>query len=38
VNDEPESAGWFVKVKVSDPSEVADLMDRSAYEAFLAGL
>ncbi len=37
VNDEPESAGWFVKVKVSDPSEVADLMDRSAYEAFLAG-
>ena len=36
VNDAPEQGGWFVKVKVSDPSEVDRLMDRAAYEAFLA--
>jgi glycine cleavage system H protein len=38
VNDSPEHGGWFVKVKVSDPSEVDRLMDRAAYEAFLATL
>lgn len=38
VNDAPEAAGWFVKVKVSDPGEVDALMDRAAYEAYLASL
>jgi len=38
VNDQPEGAGWFVKVKVADPEEVAALMDRAAYEAYLATL
>jgi glycine cleavage system H protein len=38
VNDEPEKAGWFVKIKMSDPGEPGRLMDRAAYEAFLAGL
>ncbi len=38
VNDEPEGAGWFVKIKLADPSEVDALMDRAAYEAFLATL
>jgi glycine cleavage system H protein len=38
VNDAPEGSGWFVKVKVSDPSAVDGLMDRPAYEAFLASL
>ena len=38
VNDEPEAAGWFVKIKVADPGEVDALMDRPAYEAFLATL
>jgi len=38
VNDEPERAGWFVKIKVADPAEVDSLMDRAAYEAFLATL
>jgi glycine cleavage system H protein len=38
VNDQPERAGWFVKVKVADPAEVEALMDRPAYEAFLATL
>ena len=38
VNEAPEGAGWFVKVKVADPDEIDGLMDRSAYEAFLATL
>lgn len=38
VNASPEAGGWFVKIKVSDPSQVEALMDRAAYEAFLATL
>ncbi len=38
VNAAPEAGGWFAKMKVSDPSEVAALMDRDAYEAFLKTL
>lgn len=38
VNAEAERAGWFVKVKVADPKEVEALMDRVAYEHFLASL
>ncbi|HLK25731.1 MAG TPA: glycine cleavage system protein GcvH [Caulobacteraceae bacterium] len=38
VNAEPEAAGWFAKMKLSDPSAVDQLMDRSAYEAFLQTL
>ncbi len=38
VNAAPEAAGWFAKVRLSDPAEVDKLMDRPAYEAFLATL
>ena len=38
VNAAPEAAGWFAKLKVSDPAEVEALMDRAAYEAFLRTL
>ncbi|MDR3511101.1 MAG: glycine cleavage system protein GcvH [Caulobacteraceae bacterium] len=38
VNQSPEGDGWFAKVKLADPSEVDALMDRDAYEAFLATL
>ena len=38
VNAAPEQAGWFARLKVSDPSEVEALMDRAAYEAFLKTL
>ena len=38
VNAGPESGGWFARIKVSDPSELDALMDRPAYEAFLASL
>ena len=38
VNEEPEGDGWFFKLTLSDPSEVEDLMDEAAYEAFVAKL
>jgi len=38
VNQDPEKDAWFAKVRVSDPAEVEALMDRDAYEAFLATL
>jgi len=38
VNAEPESGGWFAKVKVADPAEFEGLMDRAAYEDFLSTL
>lgn len=38
VNAEPESGGWFVKLKVADPGEVEALMDRPAYEEYLKSL
>ena len=38
VNADPEGEGWFAKIKVADVSQVANLMDRAAYDAFLASL
>ena len=38
VNDQPEGAGWFVKIKLADAGEVEALMDRHAYETFLRSL
>ena len=35
VNTAPEDAGWFLKLKVADKSEVEALMDADAYKAFL---
>jgi glycine cleavage system H protein len=36
INEDPYGAGWLVKVKLSDPSEVDALMDADAYEASLS--
>ena len=38
VNQDPEGAGWFVKLKLSDPAQVEALMDRAAYETYLGTL
>ena len=38
VNALPESGGWFARIKLSNPGELDALMDRDAYEAFLATL
>ncbi|MBX5469270.1 MAG: glycine cleavage system protein GcvH [Thermoleophilaceae bacterium] len=31
VNDDPYGEGWMVKVRLSDPAEVDELMDAAAY-------
>lgn len=38
VNNDPEGEGWFLKIKLSDPSQLDDLMDKAAYEDYVAGL
>ena len=38
VNQDPEGAGWFVKLKLADPSQVESLMDRASYETYLGTL
>jgi glycine cleavage system H protein len=36
VNEAPDDAAWFVKLKPSDPSELDALMDEAAYKDFIA--
>ena len=35
INDDPYEAGWMVKVRLSDPSEVDSLMDAASYQESL---
>ncbi len=37
VNSDAEGGGWFFKMKLSDASQVAALMDAAAYKAFIEG-
>ena len=37
VNESPEDGAWFFKVKLSNTGELDGLMDRAAYDAFVAG-
>ena len=36
VNEDPAGAAWFVKIKLSDNSELDKLMDEAAYKEFTA--
>jgi len=38
VNSSPEGEGWFFKLKLADPGELAELMDEAAYRKFVEGL
>jgi len=38
INEDPEGSGWFMKVKLSDPSELAGLMSEADYKAYLASI
>jgi glycine cleavage system H protein len=38
VNEDPEGGGWFAKMTIADAGELAALMDRPAYDAYVAGL
>ena len=35
VNNDPYGAGWMIRIRLSDPSELDKLMDAAAYEASL---
>ncbi|MDH3740610.1 MAG: glycine cleavage system protein GcvH [Hyphomicrobiales bacterium] len=35
VNQDAEGSAWFVKIKLSDTSELEGLMDAAAYKAFV---
>ena len=36
VNADAENAGWLFRVTLGNPEELADLMDRAAYDAYVA--
>jgi glycine cleavage system H protein len=38
INDAPQAGGWFVKLKVSDKSQLDGLMDEAAYADYVKGL
>ena len=38
VNRDAEKDGWFVKLRLANPTEVDALMDRDAYETYLESL
>ncbi|NLT72855.1 MAG: glycine cleavage system protein GcvH [Chloroflexi bacterium] len=35
VNDDPYGRGWFVRIRVTDPEELATLMSPEAYASYL---
>lgn len=35
VNSNPYEDGWMIKIKMTNPSEVADLLDAAAYQALI---
>ena len=38
VNTQPETGGWLFRLTLSDAGELEGLMDRAAYDAYVAGL
>ena len=38
VNTDPEQGGWLFRLTLADAGELEGLMDRAAYDAFVAGL
>lgn len=35
VNEDPYGAGWMIRIKMSDPSELDDLLDAEAYKELI---
>jgi glycine cleavage system H protein len=36
VNDDPYGAGWLIRIRLSDPSELESLLDAAAYRAHVS--
>jgi len=37
INNSPYDEGWMLKIKLSDPTQLDELMDVDAYQAFIEG-
>jgi glycine cleavage system H protein len=37
VNEDPYGEGWLIRVRLTDPAELDQLMDAAAYREYLAG-
>jgi len=37
VNSDPYGKGWMVKIKISNPNEIAELLDDAAYKKLIGG-
>ena len=35
INDDPYRSGWLIKVEITDPSQLDELMDSEAYKSML---
>ena len=35
VNTDPYGDGWMIKIKISNPDEIADLLDEAAYQELI---
>lgn len=38
VNTDATGAGWFYKIRITRPAELAEMMDQAAYDAYVAEL
>ena len=38
VNTDPQGAGWFFKIEITDTKELEGLMDQAAYDKYVATL
>lgn len=38
VNSDAETGGWLFRLSLAKPDELGELMDRAAYDAYVAGL
>jgi glycine cleavage system H protein len=36
INEDPHGQGWLIRIRLTDPSEVAELLDAAAYRELLA--
>lgn len=36
INTDPHGAAWLIKIRLSNPGEIAKLMDAKAYESYIA--
>ena len=37
VNSDPYGEGWMIKIKISNPDEIEELLDAAAYKALIGG-